>query len=84
MSAIVSEFPERESEPQLHAVPPHVHVLQLMMGMWHAQIVAAAARFGIADLVASGVHDVESLAQDESGVRLQLEDGRNVEARIAG
>jgi len=44
--------------------PPHVHVLQLMMGMWHAQIVAAAARFGIADLVASGVHDVDSLAQE--------------------
>lgn len=64
MSAIVREFPERESEPQLHAVPPHVQVLQLMMGMWHAQIVAAAARFGVADLVASGVHDVDSLAHE--------------------
>lgn len=64
MSAIVREFPERESEPQLHTVPPHVHVLQLLMGMWHAQIIAAAARFGIADLVASGVHDVDSLAQE--------------------
>lgn len=44
--------------------PPHVHVMQLMMGLWHAQIVAAAARFGVADLMATGVHDVESLAQE--------------------
>ncbi|HJW93029.1 MAG TPA: methyltransferase [Thermoanaerobaculia bacterium] len=44
--------------------PPHVHVLQLMMGLWHAQIVAAAARFGVADLIASGVHDSDSLAQE--------------------
>jgi len=44
--------------------PPHVHVLQLMMGLWHAQIVAAAARFGVADLMATGVHDVDSLAHE--------------------
>lgn len=46
------------------AVPPHVHVLQLMMGMWHSQIIAAAARFGVADLIASGIHDADSLAQE--------------------
>lgn len=34
------------------------------MGLWHAQIVAAAARFGVADLIASGVHDVDSLAHE--------------------
>ena len=34
------------------------------MGLWHAQIVAAAARFGVADLIASGVHDVDSLARE--------------------
>jgi len=44
--------------------PPHVHVLQLLMGLWHAQIVGTAARFGVADLMASGVQDVESLAQE--------------------
>jgi hypothetical protein len=48
----------------MNEVPPHVQVLQLMMGLWHAQIVAAAARFGVADLMASGVHDVDSLAQE--------------------
>jgi hypothetical protein len=32
--------------------------------MWHSQIVAAAARFGVADLMATGVHDVESLAHE--------------------
>ena len=46
------------------ALPPHVQVFQLMMGMWHAQIVAAAARFGVADLIATGVHDVDSLAHE--------------------
>lgn len=48
----------------MNEMPPHVHVLQLLMGLWHAQIVAAAARFGVADLMATGVHDVESLAQE--------------------
>ena len=47
----------------MNEVPPHVHVLQLLMGLWHAQIVAAAARFGVADLMAAGVNDVDSLAQ---------------------
>jgi len=55
MSAIPRDLPE---------VQPHVHVLQLMMGMWHSQIVATAARFGIADFIASGVHDAESLAHE--------------------
>jgi len=48
----------------MNEMPPHVHVLQLLMGLWHAQIVAAAARFGVADQMATGVHDVESLAQE--------------------
>jgi hypothetical protein len=46
------------------APPPHVHVLQLMMGLWHAQIVATAARFGVADRIASGVSDSEALARE--------------------
>ena len=48
----------------MNEMPPHVHVLQLLMGLWHAQVVAAAARFGVADLMARGVHDVDSLAQE--------------------
>jgi hypothetical protein len=48
----------------MNEMPPHVHVLQLLMGLWNAQIVAAAARFGVADLMATGVHDVDSLAHE--------------------
>ncbi len=55
----MSAIPRDQAE-----APPHAHVLQLMMGMWHSQIVASAARFGIADFIASGVHDVESLAHE--------------------
>jgi hypothetical protein len=48
----------------MNEMPPHVHVLQLLMGLWNAQIVATAARFGVADLMATGVHDVDSLAHE--------------------
>jgi O-methyltransferase domain/Dimerisation domain len=63
MSAIGREVSEQE-QPELHVVPPHVQILQLMMGLWHAQIVATAARLGVADLIAAGVQDVDSLAQE--------------------
>jgi hypothetical protein len=62
MSAIAQEAPAAETHPQ--APPPPIQVLSLMMGMWHAQIVGTAARLGVADLIASGVHDVDSLAHE--------------------
>src|SRR6185369_11454039 len=46
------------------AGPPHVHVLQLLTGMWVSQIIGAAAQFGVADLIASGIHDADSLAHE--------------------
>jgi len=44
-------------------VPPPVQVLQMMMGMWVAQITAAAARLGVADLLASGIDTPGELAR---------------------
>ncbi|HKR65798.1 MAG TPA: methyltransferase [Thermoanaerobaculia bacterium] len=46
------------------APPPHVHVFQMVMGLWHAQIAATAARFGVADLIARGVTRSDDIARE--------------------
>ncbi|HWW60434.1 MAG TPA: methyltransferase [Thermoanaerobaculia bacterium] len=44
-------------------VPPPIRVLQMLMGMWVAQMTAAAARFGVADQIAQGVTSSDELAR---------------------
>ncbi|HEX8170877.1 MAG TPA: methyltransferase [Thermoanaerobaculia bacterium] len=43
--------------------PPPVQVLQMMMGMWVAQIAATAARLRVADAIASGTTGAADLAR---------------------
>ncbi len=43
--------------------PPHAILMQMVMGMWVAQIAGAAARFGVADQIAAGVTDSDELAR---------------------
>lgn len=43
--------------------PPHAQLIQLMMGMWHTQILAAAARFDVADRIAAGMTKSDELAR---------------------
>jgi hypothetical protein len=42
--------------------PPPAQVLQMMMGMWVSQILAVAARFGVADLIAAGTTSSDAIA----------------------
>jgi len=44
--------------------PPPVQVLQMMMGLWVSQILAATARFGVADAIARGVTSSDDLARE--------------------
>jgi len=47
-----------------NAPPPHVQVLQMLMGLWVAQILAATARFGAADTIARGVTSNDDIAAE--------------------
>jgi hypothetical protein len=46
-----------------NAPPPPVQVLQMLMGMWVAQIVSAFARMGAADTIASGGTSADAIAR---------------------
>src|SRR3954466_15746963 len=46
------------------APPPPVQILQMMMGMWVAQITATTARLGIADHIAAGHATADALARE--------------------
>jgi O-methyltransferase len=44
--------------------PPPVQALQMMMGLWVAQIAATVARLGVADLIARGVTTSDAMARE--------------------
>src|SRR5262249_39122170 len=46
---------------QLH--PPHAPIIEILMNLWKARALYAAARLAVPDLVAAGRHTVEDLAQ---------------------
>src|SRR5436305_3905509 len=46
------------------APPPHAVVLQMLTGMWVAQILSAVAQLGVPDLIAAGTRSVERLAEE--------------------
>ncbi|HEV7922675.1 MAG TPA: methyltransferase [Thermoanaerobaculia bacterium] len=48
--------------PTEEVPPPHVQVLQMMMGMWVAQAAATAARFDVADHIARGTSTADAIA----------------------
>jgi hypothetical protein len=63
------------NEPQHDAPPPHVIVMQMLTGMWVAQIMSAVAQLGVADLIASGTRAVSQLAEEcgaNTGALLRL------------
>ena len=43
-------------------VPPYIAIYQMMTGYWVSQAVYAAAKLGVADLLANGPRPVEELA----------------------
>src|SRR5438477_1849245 len=43
--------------------PPQTVLLQMLMGMWHAQIISAIAQLGVADAIAGGSASVDDLAR---------------------
>lgn len=45
------------------APPPQAVVLQLLMGMWTAQIISAVAQLGVPDRLANGAQSVDDLAR---------------------
>ena len=51
-------------DSQHEAPPPHAIVLQMLTGMWVAQIMSAVAQLGVADLIAAGTRSVEHLAEE--------------------
>lgn len=57
-------LPHAAPPPAPHALPAPVQVLQMLMGLWVAQITATAARLGIADFIAAGVTSVDELAAE--------------------
>jgi hypothetical protein len=44
--------------------PPHVAVMQMVMGVWAAQIASAVAQLGVADNIAKGKVSVDELAAE--------------------
>jgi hypothetical protein len=48
------------------APPPPVQLLQMLMGMWVAQIAAAVARLGVAEAIAGGASDADAIARATS------------------
>jgi len=43
--------------------PPQAVMLQMLMGMWHAQIISAIAQLGVADRIAGGTASLDELAR---------------------
>src|SRR5690242_9342882 len=43
--------------------PPQVVLLQMFMGMWHAQIISAIAQLEVPDRIAAGTTSVDDLAR---------------------
>lgn len=52
------------ADPQHDAPPPHVIVIQMLTGMWVAQIMSAVAQLGVADLIAAGTRSANDLAEE--------------------
>jgi hypothetical protein len=50
-------------EQQVPAPPPPVQLLQMLMGMWVAQIASAFARLGAADAIAAGNTSADAIAR---------------------
>ena len=48
--------------PQAQTIPPHVQVLQLLLGQWVSSAMSTLARLGIPDLVAESPQTAEELA----------------------
>lgn len=44
--------------------PPPIQVLQMLMGLWVSQIVAATAKFGAADAIARGITSSDEIARE--------------------
>jgi len=44
--------------------PPQAVILQMFMGMWHAQIISAIAQLGVPDRIAGGSVSLDDLARD--------------------
>jgi hypothetical protein len=44
--------------------PPQAIILQMLMGMWHAQIISAIAQLGVPDRIAGGTTSIDDLARD--------------------
>lgn len=54
-----------DAQPQA-GPPPHAVLMQMVMGVWVAQIASAVAQLGIADNIAKGKVSVDELAADAS------------------
>jgi hypothetical protein len=48
----------------IDAPPPQAAVLQMLTGMWVAQIMSAVAQLGVPDVIAAGTRSVEHLAEE--------------------
>jgi hypothetical protein len=60
-------------ELQQEAPPTHAVVLQMLTGMWVAQIMSAVAQLGVADLIArSAEHLAEECGADANAMRRLL------------
>ncbi|MEA2239434.1 MAG: hypothetical protein QOC81_4158 [Thermoanaerobaculia bacterium] len=63
------------NEPHHDAPPPHVIVMQMLTGMWVAQIMSAVAQLGVADHIAAGTRSADHLAEEcgaKAGTLLRL------------
>jgi hypothetical protein len=47
-----------------HAPPPPIQAMQMMMGLWVAQIAGTTARLGVADLIARGITHADAMARE--------------------
>ena|SRR5437588_633863 len=60
-----NERPQPHSQPQPQAgPPPHVILMQMVMGVWVAQIASAVAQLNVADNIAKGKVSVDELAAE--------------------
>jgi hypothetical protein len=56
----------------IDAPPPQAAVLQMLTGMWVAQIMSAVAQLGVPDVIAAGTRSVEHLAEECGANRAAL------------
>src|SRR5262245_24246982 len=56
-------LPSGEYTSRTEGFPPHVQIIQMGIAIWGARAVYAAARLGLADLLAAGPRTVDELAQ---------------------